>query len=119
MRFLADECCPAQVVSALRAAGHDVNYVLEQAPGLADPTAAALAQSEDRVLITEDFDFGELVVRHGVALPGLVILALGSWPMATRVRRVLETVAQVGEGLRRQLTVVEPDRERVRPLPGD
>jgi predicted nuclease of predicted toxin-antitoxin system len=116
VRFLADECCPAQVVSALRAAGHDVSYLLERIPGAADPTAAALAEAEDRVLITEDFDFGELVVRHRVALPGLVILALIGLQMTTRVRRVLETVGQVGEGLRGQITVVEVDRERVRPL---
>jgi predicted nuclease of predicted toxin-antitoxin system len=119
VRFLADECCPAQVVSALRAAGHDVSYVLEQSPGAADPMAAALAEAEDRVLITEDFDFGELVVRHRVALPGLMILALGGRPIATRVRRVLETVDQVGEALRGQIVVVEIDRERVRRLPSE
>jgi predicted nuclease of predicted toxin-antitoxin system len=117
VRFLADECCPAPVVRALRGAGHDVDYVLEQHPGAVDSAAAVLAQAEDRILITEDFDFGELVVRHGMTLPGLMILALGSHRMTTRVRRVLETVDQVGEALRGRITVIELDRERVRPLP--
>jgi predicted nuclease of predicted toxin-antitoxin system len=119
VKFLADERCPAQVVRALRAAGHDVSYVLERAPGAADPTAAALAEAEDRVLITEDFDFGELVVRHRVRMPGLMILAFGGQRMTTRVRRVLETVNQLGEAVRGQITVIEIDRERVRPLPAE
>ena len=104
-------------MNALRVVGHDVAYLLERDPGAADQAAASTAQAEDRVLITEDFDFGELAVRHRFAMPGLMILAFGRQPIATRVRRVLETVSQVGEGLRRQITVVETDRERVRPLP--
>jgi hypothetical protein len=36
MRFLADECCDEGLVSALRADGHDVLYVLEVMRGATD-----------------------------------------------------------------------------------
>ena len=42
MKFLADECCDADLVSSLRAAGHDVTYVTEQNAG----------SSDDEVLLT-------------------------------------------------------------------
>lgn len=36
MRILADECCPAPVVEALRADGHDVWYAASEASGSPD-----------------------------------------------------------------------------------
>jgi predicted nuclease of predicted toxin-antitoxin system len=116
VKFLADECCPASIVSALREAGHDVNYVIEISPEISDLEAAALAQAQRRVLVTEDYDFGELAVRHHVRMPGLVILALLDQPRDFRVRRMLETVARFADDLYGQITVVELNRERVRPL---
>jgi hypothetical protein len=36
MRFLADECCDAPLVKALRKDGHDVLYAMEQLRGATD-----------------------------------------------------------------------------------
>ncbi len=33
MKFLADECCDAEIVSLLRSEGHDVAYIPEIKPG--------------------------------------------------------------------------------------
>ena len=60
MRFLADESCDFAVVTALRAAGHDVSAVVEISPRAKDVAVLALARSEARVLLTEDKDFGLL-----------------------------------------------------------
>jgi predicted nuclease of predicted toxin-antitoxin system len=117
VRFLADECCPALIVAALRRATHDVEYVLENSSGIADADAAAIAEAQGRILITEDFDFGELVVRRGVRLPGLVMLSFGNQPISIRVRRTTETVDRLSERLHGQITIIELNRERVRPLP--
>ena len=65
MKFLADECCDASLVSALRADGHDVLYVLETFPGTSDDAILDRAFAEHRILLTEDKDFGELVYRLG------------------------------------------------------
>jgi predicted nuclease of predicted toxin-antitoxin system len=116
VRFLADECCPTSIVTAIRQAGHDVLYVREETRGITDREVASIAQGEDRILITEDYDFGELVVRQGVALPGLVILALSDQPRDIRIQRTLETIDRLHVNLLGNLVVVEPARERLRPL---
>ena len=36
LKFLADECCDAGMVAALRAAGHDIHYILENKAGTSD-----------------------------------------------------------------------------------
>jgi predicted nuclease of predicted toxin-antitoxin system len=60
MRFLADENVPGPVVGALRGRGHDVVWIKELMPGAEDAVVLELAQSERRVVVTADTDFGEL-----------------------------------------------------------
>jgi len=63
--FLANENTPRDAVVAARAAGHDVDWIVETYPGVDDDVVLARAQRESRVLITFDKDFGELVFRLG------------------------------------------------------
>jgi predicted nuclease of predicted toxin-antitoxin system len=74
MRFLADESCDFAVVRALRAAGHDVIPVAEVSPQLEDPTVLDITVREDRILLTEDKDFGQLVYAARQATAGVVLL---------------------------------------------
>jgi len=63
VKLLADECCDALLVEGLRADGHDVLYMKETAPGATDAIVVQLAGDQQRVLGTEDKDFGELPGR--------------------------------------------------------
>jgi predicted nuclease of predicted toxin-antitoxin system len=77
VRFLADESCDFAVVRAWRAAKHDVVAVLETFSGAEDEAVIGLAVREERILITEDKDFGKLVYarlressrRHPYSIP--------------------------------------------------
>ena len=74
MRWLADECVDAPLVTRLRGAGHDVSYIAEIASRATDTEALRLAQDEGRLFLTEDKDFGEFVFRFKRAVPGVVLL---------------------------------------------
>ena len=67
MRFLANENFPGTAVAALIAAGHDVVWVRNAAPGMSDPDVLAWAIRDERTLLTFDKDFGELA--RASALP--------------------------------------------------
>ena len=58
MRFLADESCDFAVVRALREAGHDVAAITEISPRATDEAVIERAAREERMLLTEDKDFG-------------------------------------------------------------
>jgi hypothetical protein len=94
MRWLADECVDAPIVDHLRAAGHDVTYMAEIAAGASDVETIIRAQTESRLLLTEDKDFGELVFRRMRAVPGLVLLRIDperrtfKWPSGCGDRQV-------------------------------
>jgi predicted nuclease of predicted toxin-antitoxin system len=76
MRFLADENFPSGAVAALRANGHDVIWT---SPGISDPEVLKLAQTEDRILLTFDKDFGELAfVTELPATSGIILFRIQS-----------------------------------------
>jgi predicted nuclease of predicted toxin-antitoxin system len=74
MRILAGENFPADAMAALREHGHDIVWIRTDAPGSSDWQVLPRAETEDRVLITFDKDFGELAFR--AKLPASIGLAL-------------------------------------------
>ncbi|MBX9678007.1 MAG: DUF5615 family PIN-like protein [Gemmataceae bacterium] len=76
MKILADENVAKGVVRWLRDQGHDVLHAVEVQRGADDESWAHRADLEDRLLITCDKDFGELVFRHDLAKYGVLLLRL-------------------------------------------
>ena len=116
LRLLIDECVQAPISRALAAAGHDLRYVGIDAVSALDPDVAALAQADGRILVTEDYDFGELAIRRGVKVPGVILMYLGGMPPADRPAHVLTVLVEVASELEGYLTILEPRRVRRRPL---
>ncbi len=62
MRFLTDETVARSTVAMLRRLGHEVSDVREIGMGGAvDEAVAARAKAEQRVIVTHDKDFGDLL----------------------------------------------------------
>lgn len=113
MRFLADESCDFAVVSALRAAGHDVIAVSDFARGAEDAAVVDAARSQRRILLTEDKDFGQLVFAAARASTGVILIR---WPVSARSvlgAAVVQLVASHGDSLTESFVVVEPGRVRI------
>lgn len=97
MRFLVDRCAGSRLAESLRSVGHDVleARTLGRDPG--DRALLELAESLDRVLITIDADFGELIYLHDVPHAGLV--RLPDVPVERRVALMSDIVAHHGAAL--------------------
>jgi predicted nuclease of predicted toxin-antitoxin system len=95
MRILLDENLPASLVEALRALGHDVEHVYTKAlSGRPDGDVRALAEAEDRLLITQDIRFADARTFTLGNHPGLLLVRLkhpGRRALAAKVRFVFET----------------------------
>ncbi|MBZ5560140.1 MAG: DUF5615 family PIN-like protein [Acidobacteriia bacterium] len=116
-RLLADENVPGAVVAALRQQGHDVAWVLEDAPGSPDPGVLERAQHDGRVLVTFDKDFGELAFRRGLAASvGVVLFRITLASPEHAVRAAVAAFASRADWTG-QFAVVEDDRIRLRALP--
>lgn len=102
---------------ALRGAGHDVLYIAENDRRASDEAIATMSIDGDRIVVTADYDFGELAIRHRYPMPGVVLLAPTKQAIVLRVQRLVFLVAELGERLRGSLTVIEDERVRLGPLP--
>lgn len=114
MQILADECIRRSLVEALRAAGHDVVWVRQTMAGATDEAIVRKAHQERRILLTADKDFGEIGLREGVSLPGIVLLRFppGAWQAAEQsVMRLLKLAAADLQG---RVAVLTPSRARFR-----
>src|SRR5438128_2148567 len=116
MRFLANENFPGEAVSALRAHGHDVAWVLADSPGVSDRDVLARAVREERVLLTFDKDFGELAWRAGLPATSGVILFRVPMPQPADVGE-LASIIIARTDWADHFVVVEPGRIRLRKLP--
>src|SRR5437763_2465151 len=116
MRWLCDECVDAVIVTYLRHAGNDVVFVVESAPGADDDEIVHLADRDNRLLLTEDKDFGELAFRWKRRLPGLILLRIEPKKRSMKWPRLEAAVAAFGGELLGRFTVVEETRFRSRPL---
>ena len=95
--------------------GHDVLSAAERDPRASDEALLALAVQEQRVLITEDKDFGELVfVRR---LPHPCIIRFVDMRVADKVAAMHDLIDHHADSMH-DSTLIVVTRSRVRIRPG-
>ena len=105
MKFLLDECAGSvRLRRMLAGLGHDVCTASEIAPGAGDEDLLALAYNEQRVLVTDDKDFGELVYRRG--LPHFCIIRFFRTSEAERVAAMHKLIERHSSALEQAAIVV-------------
>ena len=115
-RLFIDESVYGPTVSLLRLRGWDLERASDVCPAAADPEVARAAYVRQRIIVTEDFDFGDLIVRLQLPALGLVIISLADLRGTAKpliVEAALEGHTNAFFG---NLLVIEPARVRVRLL---
>ena len=110
-------CCSAISGCAASVLG-DVVYVGETSPAASDQDVLRRAVQENRILVTEDYDFGELVFRQGLDANAIVIIAPGvlGFDLIEDARNVADRIHLASDSLSGNLTIVERKRLRQRAL---
>ncbi len=116
MRILADENLDRLMVTSLRKEGHDVFYVAEKSASRKDVELFRFAHAEQRIVITDDLDFGELAEFEAEPPPAIMLLRLDGLGRKARAARIVSIVASLGETMNGHLVVVGPGSVRLRPL---
>lgn len=118
MRLLANENVPVGSVRVLRQAGPSVAAVIEDAPGATDSEVMTRAVREDRIILTFDRDYGEIVYRLGLPAPiGIVYFRSVPRTPDEPAQQLLSLLSTGTLSLTDKFTVIERDRVRQRPLP--
>src|SRR5438046_377117 len=109
MKFLLDENADLRLADRLRDLGHDVKSVAADFDySLPDAQVLSIAHQEQRVLITNDKDFGELVFRLLQPHAGVILFRLPyGATLTTKLDRLDHVLARHTEELEQFLVVPE------------
>lgn len=117
MQVIVNENITGTVVRELRQRGHDVLAVRESMRGADDTSILQRAEVEQRLVVTQDKDFGELAFRRRLpASCGIILFRLSGADPAADNQRVLEVLDSRSDWMG-HFSVVTDGRIRMRPLP--
>jgi predicted nuclease of predicted toxin-antitoxin system len=74
MKLLANENFPVIGWRVLQQAGYDIEHIGNTNFGISDVEVIELAKAENRIIITFDSDYGELVYKYNMKPPGVIYL---------------------------------------------
>ncbi len=117
LRFLADESCDFAVVRALRADGYDVLAVSEVTHRSDDRELIEQASRENRILLTEDKDFGWLVFVSHADSPGVILIRFPGHARQTLAEIIRQVIQEQGVQLFKSFVVVQPGHVRINRRP--
>lgn len=116
MLFKLDENMPPSASELLRGLGHDVTTVYDQGlQSCIDPEVLAACQAEERILLSLDLDFSNILVYPPERYTGLIVLRLrtpGPKAVLSLLRRVSPHFNSIP--ISGRLWIVDERRIRVR-----
>ncbi len=72
--IIADENIFRALISALRSEGYEVISIFETYRGMSDIDITTLSLNPNRIIITEDKDFGKLIFENNISVIGIIFL---------------------------------------------
>lgn len=119
MRFLADMGVPNSVVIELRRRGNDAIHLREEGlHRLPDDEIFQKTIAENRILLTFDLDFSEIVALSGNQTVGVVVFRLRNTRAEHVMKRLARVLRESSDALEKGAVIsVEENRHRVRRLP--
>ena len=113
MRVIVDECTGVVVARWLEGLGHDVLSIRDVSPRMQDVTILDRAARTDRIVITNDKDFGTLVYRDRLPHRGVILMRLPDARARTKIAALERALPQLSDDLSRCIVVVTETSVRV------
>lgn len=114
MKLVADESVDFGIIAILRKNGFEVISILESYPSEPDDKVLEIAVKERSILLTEDKDFGELVIRLKKKNYGIVLLRLSGIKSKDKADIVLNALKNYFDKMNNAFTVIDAKKIRIR-----
>lgn len=118
MKFLVDECVSPSVKNWLIKNNYDAISIYDNLCGIPDSLVLKKAFSEERILITSDKDFGEMIFKNKQQHCGVVLLRLTDDRPLNKINILSNLLMHHKADLFANFVVVTEETIRIiRPLP--
>ena len=114
--FLADESVDSRIVNHLHKNDVSILSIRETDHGSSDKRVLQISRQLDRILITEDSDFGEWVFAHQEKTVGVIFLRYRHDEIQQIATVITEFIQSRGESLRGKFVTITPKKVRIRDL---
>lgn len=112
MRFLIDESVEYRIVAFLRNFGFNTLSVAESFPSLDDKTILSIAYKENRIIITNDKDFGELIYKLQLPHKGIILFRLFEENYQSKEEKLQFVLKKFKSKLQNTFTIVSKNKIR-------
>jgi predicted nuclease of predicted toxin-antitoxin system len=113
MIFLADENLDFPIIDALRNEGYDILSISELSPSIEDNEVLKIANHENRILLTSDKDFGELVFRLKLISSGIVLFRIPELSNKEKAALAVKCIEEFQAELQGSFSVVTQNKIRI------
>ncbi len=114
--IVADESVDWRIVKSLKEHGYSVYSILEEQSGISDDEVIAIAIEKGGFIITEDKDFGDVLVysKEGLLDVGSMLLRIFDQPIQARIRLVIDALRYHSEDMKNCFSVLTAKKLRIR-----
>lgn len=115
MKFKIDENLPEESAGYFRSRGFDCHSVFDESiSGFPDASIASVCQAEDRILITLDVDFANIMNYPPTDYPGIIVLRLRRQDKVSLMAFLPRVVDLLGrEEIAGRLWIMDEGRTRI------
>lgn len=116
IKYLANENFPRTSTAILKQHGWDIEHIGDTNMGIMDEEVMDTAITENRVIITFDSDYGELVYRRGYKPLGIIYLRIKNFTPEYPANLLLELITEGNLEVRGLFTVIGENQIRQRKI---
>jgi predicted nuclease of predicted toxin-antitoxin system len=113
MRFLIDECMGRKVYDLIKQNNHDVVLIEGNNSGVSDNLILQKAVSENRVIITCDKDFGDMIFRDKKQHTGIILLRLQNEKIQNKINVINILLKNYSENIKNNFIIISEKKIRI------
>lgn len=116
MKFLADVNIEKDLVDFLKKQGYDVLWIPDYDCRLKDDELLKLANKENRIIITNDTDFGEIVFLQKKVSAGIILIRVKGQKVNKKLHALKKLIKFYSDKIEYCFVVISDKRIRIRSL---
>ena len=115
-KFIVDESVDFPVFKYLKKRGYDVSSIVEDFPSLDDVFILKKAFEENRILVTNDKDFGALIFKEKLKSKGVILFRLQDQSSKAKIKVLELVINNYSSKLLGNFIVVSESKVRIKKL---
>lgn len=112
LKFLADVNVEKSIIEEIKALGYNITSVAEIDAKMPDSKIFELANAENKILITNDKDFGEIVFRQKLISSGIILIRLEKQDINVKIKLIKKLLIFYKEKIQYHFIVINQNKFR-------